>query len=113
MAPRIGFACGRFLPYVTGGLAVGDLEWSQSVRDLADPAARLTGSTSETKAGWMVGGGLQYAMTNHWSARVQYQFVDLGSASFDSRVSNSPQFRSHHSADFTEHNATFALIYRF
>jgi outer membrane immunogenic protein len=113
VAPRIGYAWGRLLPYVTGGLAVGDLEWSQTVRDLADPAAHLGSSTSETKAGWMVGGGLQYALTNHWSARVQYQFVDLGSAGFDSQVSNSPQFRSHHSADLTEHNGSFALVYKF
>jgi outer membrane immunogenic protein len=112
VAPRIGYAWGRFLPYVTGGLAVGDLDWSQSLRDLADPA-HLGDSTSETKAGWMVGGGVQYALTDHWSARVQYQFVDLGSVGFDSHVNNSPQFRSQQSGALTEHNASFALIYRF
>jgi outer membrane immunogenic protein len=113
VAPRIGYAWGRFLPYVTGGLAVGDLEWSQTVHDLADPASRLGGSTSETKVGWMVGGGVQYALTHHWSARLQYQFADLGSAGFDSRVTTAPQFRSHQSAALTEHNASFALIYKF
>ena len=113
VAPRIGYACGRFLPYVTGGLAVGDLEWSQTVRDLSDPGTHLGDSRSETNVGWMVGGGLQYALTNHWSARVQYQYVDLGSAGFDSQVSNSPDFRSHHSGSLTEHNASFALIYKF
>lgn len=113
VAPRIGYAWGRLLPYVTGGLAVGDLDWSQSVQDLADPATHLGGGTSETNVGWMVGGGVQYALTDHWSARVQYQFVDLGSAGFDSRVSNAPQFRSHQTGALTEHNASFALIYKF
>ena len=113
VAPRIGYAWGRLLPYVTGGLAVGDLDWSQHVRDLADPMAHLGDSTSDTKVGWMVGGGVQYALTDHWSARVQYQYVDLGSVAFDSRVSNSPQFRGHLSGALTQHNASFALIYKF
>ena len=113
VAPRIGYAWRRLLPYVTAGLAVGDLDWSQSLQDLADPAAHLGGSMSETNVGWMVGGGVQCALADHWSARVQYQFVDLGSVDFDSHVSNSPQFLSHHSVGLTEHNASFALIYKF
>ena len=113
VAPRIGYAWGPFLPYVTGGLAVGDLDWSQSVHDLADPTTHLGDSASETNVGWMVGGGVQYALTHHWSARVQYQFVDLGSVDFDSHVSNSPDFLSHHTGALTEHNASFALIYKF
>ncbi len=28
LAPRIGVACGRFLPYITGGMALGDLDFS-------------------------------------------------------------------------------------
>ena len=31
IAPRIGYALGRWLPYVTGGLAVGDLEYEQAI----------------------------------------------------------------------------------
>jgi outer membrane immunogenic protein len=112
-APRIGYAVGRFLPYVTGGLAVGDLDWSQKLHDLAPPGGRLAGNTTETNAGWMVGGGLQYALTDNWSARVQYQFVDLGSASFDSTVNNSPTFTGHLSGGLEEHHAIFGLVYKF
>ena len=32
----------------------------------------------------MVGGGLQYALTDHWSVRAQYQFIDLRDLDFDS-----------------------------
>jgi outer membrane immunogenic protein len=113
VAPRIGYAFGPILPYLTGGLAVGDLEFSQSIRDLADPASRLTGSTRQDKLGWMIGAGLQYAITGHWSARLQYQYVDLGSAGFDSHVPSTPIFQAHHEVNFTEHNATAALIYKF
>ena len=113
VGPRIGYAFGRVLPYITGGLAVGDLEWSQELHDLADPSTRLGRRITETNAGWMVGGGAEYALTNNWHARVQYTYADLGSAEFDSFVSNSPALTSHHTAGLTEHNASFALIYKF
>jgi outer membrane immunogenic protein len=113
LAPRIGYAFGRVLPYVTGGLAVGDLDWSQELHDLADPMTRLGRHISETNAGWMVGGGIEYTLTNQWSARVQYQYVDLGSAEFDSQVTTSPNLLSHHNVGLSEHNASFALIYKF
>jgi len=113
VAPRIGFALGRFLPYVTGGLAVGNVNWSQTLRSLVPPGGQLEGNANNANAGWMVGGGAQYALTDHWSARAQYQFVDLGSVGFDSRVGNSPTFTGHLSASLEEHQASFALIYQF
>jgi opacity protein-like surface antigen len=61
----------------------------------------------------MIGAGVEFAMTDHWSARLQYQYVDLGSAGFDSYVSATPEFRAHQEVNFTEHNATVALIYKF
>jgi outer membrane immunogenic protein len=113
LAPRIGYAFGPVLAYVTGGLAVGDLDWSQELHDLADPATRLGRHITQTNAGWMVGGGVEYALTSHWHARMQYQYVDLGTGDFNSEVTTSPDFLSHHNVAFTEHNATFALIYKF
>jgi outer membrane immunogenic protein len=113
VAPRLGYAWGHALPYVTGGLAIGDLDFSQSLHDLTNPANRLGGERTQTNAGWMIGGGLQYAFSKHWSARMQYQYVDLGHASFDARLTNTSVFRSHHEASLTEHNASFAIIYQF
>jgi len=88
---------GYLLPYVTGGLAWRP-RFSQSIHDLADSSTRLVGEKTQTNVGWMVGGGLQYAFSQHWSARVQYQYIDLGHADFDARVTNSPDFPSHHDA---------------
>jgi len=65
---------------VTGGLAVGDLEFEQ---DVDFPGLRSEGGHhSQTNAGWMVGGGLQYAQTDLWSLRGQYQFIDLSDIDF-------------------------------
>ena len=73
---RVGYAFDRFLPYVTGGLAVGDIKTS---------IAGL-GSTNDTKAGWTVGGGIEAAIAGPWTAKVEYLYVDLGRGGFNPRL---------------------------
>jgi outer membrane immunogenic protein len=65
---RVGYAFDRFLPYVTGGLAVGDIR------------ARTPGFAggSDTNTGWAVGGGVEYAIYMNWTAKAEYLYVDLG-----------------------------------
>jgi outer membrane immunogenic protein len=65
---RLGYAAGRFMPYVTGGGAFGDIK---------NTIAPL-GSASETKTGWSAGGGLEYHFNGPWSAKLEYLYVDLG-----------------------------------
>ncbi len=111
-APRIGYALCKWLPYVTAGLAVGDLDFSQSDVGL-DLGNVQGGSVHDTNIGWMIGAGLEYAVTDHWRVRAQYQYIDLGSVDFE-HTANLPQFFTGHSeAELREHNATFAIIYGF
>lgn len=117
VAPRVGFAICRFMPYATGGLAIGQIKYSQDI-DYNNPAAldfHQGGGIDKTAFGWMVGGGLQYAFTDHWSARLQYQYIDLGSHDF--RTEGSPDFggffEGEHSISVTEHNASFGIMYKF
>lgn len=114
--PRIGYAIGNWLPYITGGLAVGDLELEQvlgfpgqAIPGVVEPEG---GRHSETNLGWMVGGGLQYALTQHWSIRAQYQYIDLGDVDFTSQFvdADAPTFAR---AELREHNASFAIMYKF
>jgi outer membrane immunogenic protein len=65
---RIGMAFDRFMPYITGGVAFGDVQ------------ANLTGlgQTSDTNAGWTIGAGLEFAVVGPWTAKVEYLYVDLG-----------------------------------
>jgi outer membrane immunogenic protein len=66
---RVGVAFDRFLPYITGGWAYGNVK--TSIVGL--------GSTDKTHTGgYAVGAGLEYAFTNNWSAKVEYLYVDLG-----------------------------------
>ena len=68
---RLGYAADRFMPYVTGGLAVGDIQ--ASVPGFA--------GGSVTNAGWTAGGGIEFALPGHWSAKAEYLYVDLGNFS--------------------------------
>jgi outer membrane immunogenic protein len=65
---RLGYAAGRFMPYVTGGCAFGDIK--TSVSDI--------GSANETKAGWTVGGGIETGLSGPWSAKLEHLYADLG-----------------------------------
>jgi opacity protein-like surface antigen len=61
----------------------------------------------------MVGGGLECAITDHWSARAQYQYVDLGCVDFHSMDDVFTGFTGRHEACLREHNASFAIIFKF
>lgn len=65
---RIGYAGDRFMPYFTGGAAFGDIKAS---------GPGLTGDDS-TNAGWTLGGGIEFAIAGHWTAKAEYLYVDLG-----------------------------------
>ena len=64
---RIGYAFNRVMPYVTGGLAVGNVK-----------ASTALGSSDETRAGWTLGGGLEANIVGPWSAKIEYLYADLG-----------------------------------
>jgi len=69
---RIGYAWDRFLPYVTGGVAFGNVEGGFDGPVLPP----ITGSDFRT--GWTIGGGVEMALWQRWSAKVEYLYYDLG-----------------------------------
>jgi outer membrane immunogenic protein len=74
---RLGVAWDRALIYATGGVAFGGFNTNLSLSAPNVPffASR---SVSNTRVGWTVGGGIQYAVTNNWSIRAEYRFTDFG-----------------------------------
>jgi outer membrane immunogenic protein len=69
---RFGYAVDHLLVYGTGGVAYGDIKFS-------DVPAAFVVNSGATNTGWTAGGGLEYAFTRNWSAKVEYLYVDLGS----------------------------------
>ncbi len=73
---REGWALNNWLYYVTGGLAVGRETFTQVITLL--PPFISTNSFSTTKAGWTLGGGIEYALNRNWSIKAEYLYIDLG-----------------------------------
>ena len=65
---RAGYSFGSVMPYVTGGLAVGDIKATTP----GFPGA------SSTNAGWTAGAGIEFALPGNWTAKAEYLHVDLG-----------------------------------
>lgn len=81
---RLGIApiC-RLLIYGTGGFAYGSVDYSAQTNF---GTTFFHGSSypvdfTETDTGWCAGGGLEYALTNHWTVRAEYLRYDLGDES--------------------------------
>lgn len=65
---RIGYAMDRVLFYGTGGLAYGN----ERVRFAG------LGSDDKTPVGWTVGGGVEFAVWQNLTAKIEYRYTDLG-----------------------------------
>jgi outer membrane immunogenic protein len=73
---RLGYAVDKWLLYVTGGGAwvkVDSREWA-----ITAPIATAT-LQSDTRTGWTVGAGLEYALSYGWSIRSEYLYIQLPS----------------------------------
>ena len=109
---RLGLAMDRSLFYVTGGLAVGNERFSQFFLHTASGTFEA-GSSSDTRVGWTVGAGGEYAFTNNWSVKAEYLYVDLGSTGFNSVNNLLPAFTAINSARLTENIGRVGINYHF
>jgi len=64
---RAGFAVNRALIYATGGLALHNSLVGQGGTN--DRAWRM---------GWTIGAGVEYALTQNWTAKVEYSYANFG-----------------------------------
>jgi outer membrane immunogenic protein len=110
---RVGLlATPQTLLYATGGLAVGEFKYSAATNlgiqvfgpGLAGviptgvaftlpvgPAA----SSSDTRAGWTVGAGIEHKFTPNWSAKLEYLYMDFGSKTYFSGTANQSEVSFH------------------
>jgi outer membrane immunogenic protein len=85
---RTGIAVDRFLIYGTAGVAFGQAKANEVVTGFQGqgfpPTGQVTAvaSTSENHIGWTAGGGVEWLLSRSLSIKVEYLYVDLGSASY-------------------------------
>jgi outer membrane immunogenic protein len=123
---RTGYAWDRLLIYGTGGLAYGrvSLSGTTTLTVVANPlcggcvSGVATGAfeTSSLKVGWAAGAGIESAITNNWSWRAEYLYMDLGSLDvlLPGVFPGSPNFETIAAhAHFTHNIARGGINYKF
>ena len=78
MTGRIGYAFDTVLLYGRGGFAVAGDKYDVSGGDFAG-LGPFHFQGADNRYGWVVGGGVDWAFTPHWSMNVEYDFYHFGS----------------------------------
>jgi high affinity Mn2+ porin len=72
---RVGYAFGRWIPYITGGLA-----WGHTRAEINDVSGSIIG---RYQPGLTAGLGLELAVGGNWSAKLEYDYVELAGRMYD------------------------------
>lgn len=77
---RLGYALrDRFLPYVTGGVAVASLAGNLNYAAVGGFTTTLTqGFGQASRIGWALGAGAEYALTDNLSFKTEYLYSQFG-----------------------------------
>lgn len=101
---RIGYAFGRVLLYAAAGPA-----WAHIKERYVVGSTGESSDDSETKGGFTVGTGLDFALNDFLFGRIEYRYADFGT--FRTHPAVFSGFTEHH--DITENVVYFGLAYRF
>ncbi|WP_043159875.1 carbohydrate porin [Bradyrhizobium sp. Ai1a-2] len=101
---RIGYAFGLWMPYLTGGFA-----WGHSHVRINDADGEVVSTPGQYHTGWTVGGGAEFALSGNWSAKLEYDYVNLAQRTYDLREVGLPVV----SVKPDIHQLKFGLNYQF
>lgn len=111
---RAGWTTGSLLFYGTGGVAFGGLKESHTISGYPW-STTLLGTRDETKTGWTAGAGVEWVLTEHWSAKAEYLFMSFpgvgGITNWDTKQfgPSTDGFKG----DFNIHTADVGINYKF
>jgi outer membrane immunogenic protein len=77
LAARFGVAADHWLFYTKLGGG-----WADAGLSLQTSLPSTLATVSRTNAGWLVGGGVEYAFTNNWSTKLEYEYLGLSNRTF-------------------------------
>jgi outer membrane immunogenic protein len=69
---RVGMAFSQMLLYAEGGVAFADEDHQHT----SGCCGVLSGD--ESRIGWLIGGGAEYAVNQQWSIDLEYNYIDFG-----------------------------------
>jgi outer membrane immunogenic protein len=99
---RAGYAFNRFFVYGTAGAAIADVKVGLNPGIFQPVGPQL---------GWTGGGGVEFAFTDSWTAKLEYLYADLGTVSCPATGSCGPA--SNASVTFKENIVRGGVNYKF
>lgn len=102
---RVGAAFDRLLVYGKGGVA-----FAQDQSSLTDLGAN-TASTTFMRTGWTAGAGLEYGLSQNWSAKIEYDYLGFGSKALNFSTPLQPAYTTNANLNVQEVKA--GLNFRF
>jgi outer membrane immunogenic protein len=106
---RVGVAMDRALFYIKGGAAFAGEEQNITFRNVV-----TTSTATDTRFGWTVGGGIEYALSPNWSVKAEYNYMDFGSQNYTfTYAANPAALVERWDISQQVHIAKFGINYRF
>jgi opacity protein-like surface antigen len=82
LAGRFGYTWDRALFYAKGGWAFGEVTVGTSLGAPPAPAGTNAAQSTTWENGWTVGVGMEYALTDRWSAKAEYMHYEFPQSAF-------------------------------
>jgi opacity protein-like surface antigen len=80
---RLGYVQGNTLFFVKGGGAWMDATYGLQATSGINPALSGSSSIETMRSGWTVGGGVEYLLSQQWSAKIEYDYLDFGTTGYN------------------------------
>ncbi len=112
---RVGYAAGPALIYATGGVAFTNVKTSLTGTSTGfSGVSKTAASFNDARTGWVAGGGIEAALGGHWTAKVEYLYMDFGTVTHAlSDPFLGPSFPDVSAIDVREHVFRVGLNYLF
>lgn len=117
---RVGWAASNEMPflYATGGVGITNLHVANNFSDNTASLAVGGASSTQVKAGWIVGAGVEMPVYGNWTVDGDYQFVNFGSYTANGFIVCRTACAGHRSPFSTAANLSasmvrFSLNYKF
>src|SRR5262249_26082372 len=78
---RVGYAFGMWMPYLTGGFAWGHTH--VNINEDPPNTSTIVSSAGHYHTGWTAGLGVEFAVSGNWSAKLEYDYVELSHQLYD------------------------------